>query len=515
MTRLATVRVLCALIATAAMGCADERAGEARAVNAQRLNAADADAANWLSHGRTYDEQRFSPLAQIDTSNVARLGLAWYHDLNAAHRGQESTPLVIDGTMYVTSAWSKVFALDARTGALLWEYDPLVPGAKAKDACCDVVNRGLAAWEGKLFVGTLDGRLVALEAGKGTPVWSVMTVDPQARHTITGAPRVVKGKVLIGNGGGDLGVRGYVSAYDATTGRLEWRFYTVPGDPSLPFESTALERAAQTWSGEWWKHGGGGTVWDSMAHDPQLDLLYIGVGNGSPWNQALRSPGGGDNLYLSSVVALRPDDGEYVWHYQTTPGDTWDYTATQHMIDHGQQTYAKQHPTRPRLQARCDGNVAPGAPAAERSCGSSHHRRRRGHHRGWRAALHDVLLELPRRQRRQRRRRARPAIFHGTGAPRLVVQHRHGRRARGRGYGHLQRRAAGGRGRASASVRHIGRSIDALRSPSSVNSGLTKRPGRPSRRGNVGHEYKRNRRSSGAARCRGLYPGLEPIEARA
>ena len=174
---------------------------------------------------------------------------------------------------------------------------------------------------------------MALDAATGKPVWEVMTVEPGSRYTITGAPRVVKGKVIIGNGGGEMGVRGYVSAYDAATGRQVWRFYTVPGDPSKPFENPALEKAAaKTWKGEWWKYGGGGTVWDSMAYDPELDLLYIGTGNGSPWNRAIRSPGGGDNLFLSSIVALRPETGEYVWHYQTTPGDTWDYTAAQHMI---------------------------------------------------------------------------------------------------------------------------------------------------------------------------------------
>ncbi len=305
---------------------APARVDETRIVNADR------EPGNWLAHGRTYDEQRYSPLNQIDGKNIAQLGLAWHYDLDTAARAQESTPLVIDGVMYVTSAWSKVFALDAATGRELWAYDPKVPGTAAINACCDVVNRGVAAWKGRLYLGTLDGRLVALDAGTGRPVWEVMTVDPGSRHTITGAPRIVKDKVLIGNGGGEMGVRGYVTAYDAETGRQVWRFYTVPGDPSQPFENPAIEMAAKTWTGEWWKLGGGGTVWDSMAYDPELDLLYIGVGNGSPWNRAIRSPGGGDNLFISSIVALRPETGEYVWHYQTTPGDTWDYTAAQHMI---------------------------------------------------------------------------------------------------------------------------------------------------------------------------------------
>jgi quinohemoprotein ethanol dehydrogenase len=300
-------------------------------VTASRLLNAAKDDANWLTHGRTYDEQRFSPLAKIDDGNVGDLQLAWFFDLDTK-RGQEATPLVVDGTMFVTSAWSKVFALDARTGKEKWRFDPQVPGAKAIDACCDVVNRGVAAWGDKVYAGTLDGRLVALDRNTGKVVWSVQTTDPNRRYTITGAPRVIKGKVLIGNGGGEMGVRGYVSAYDAKDGRMLWRFYTVPGNPADGFETPELERAAKTWSGEWWKYGGGGTVWDAMAYDPALDLLYIGVGNGSPWNHRIRSNGQGDNLYLSSVVALRPDTGQYVWHFQSTPAESWDFTATQHII---------------------------------------------------------------------------------------------------------------------------------------------------------------------------------------
>ncbi len=307
-------------------------ANPAAGVDGARIIAADREPGNWLSNGRTYDEQRFSPLKQIDAGNVKQLGLAWSYEIDTAHRGQESTPLVIDGVMYVTGAWSKVFALDAKSGRQLWTYDPKVPGQVAVNACCDVVNRGVAAWQGRLYLGTLDGRLISLDAASGKPLWEVMTVEAHGRYTITGAPRVIKGLVLIGNGGAEMGVRGYVSAYDAQSGRQVWRFYTVPGDPAKPFESAAMEKAAKTWSGEWWKLGGGGTVWDSLAYDPALDLLYVGVGNGSPWNRKLRSPKGGDNLYLSSIVALRPETGEYVWHYQTTPGESWDFTATQHMI---------------------------------------------------------------------------------------------------------------------------------------------------------------------------------------
>jgi quinohemoprotein ethanol dehydrogenase len=300
-------------------------------VDAERIIHADQEPGNWMSHGRTYGEQRFSPLRQVTAGNANRLGLAWFVDLDTS-KGQEATPLVIDGVMYVSTAWSMVKAFDARTGKVLWEFDPQVPRDTLVKGCCDAVNRGVAAWQGSIFVGTLDGRLIALDAATGKPRWSAITVDQSKPYTITGAPRVIKGKVVIGNGGAELGVRGYVSAYDAADGKLAWRFYTVPGDPAKGFESPALAAAAKTWTGEWWKLGGGGTVWDSMAYDPKLDLLYIGVGNGSPWNRAIRSPGGGDNLYLSSIVALRPDSGKYVWHYQETPGESWDYTATQHLI---------------------------------------------------------------------------------------------------------------------------------------------------------------------------------------
>jgi PQQ-dependent dehydrogenase (methanol/ethanol family) len=302
------------------------------AVNATRIEGADNEPGNWLSHGRTYSEQRFSPLKGINDGNVSNLGLAWHYDLET-RRGMEATPLVVDGVMFSTGSWSIVYAHDARTGDLLWSFDPQVPRAWAVHLCCDAVNRGVAMWEGRVFVGTLDGRLIGIDATDGKMIWSTQTTDTDRPYSITGAPRVIKGQVIIGNGGAEYGVRGYVSAYDADSGEMTWRFYTVPGDPSEPFESPAMQMAADTWhGGEWWEIGGGGTVWDSMAYDPELDLLYVGVGNGAPWNQYLRSPGGGDNLFLSSIVALRPDSGEYVWHYQTTPGDRWDYTATQHMI---------------------------------------------------------------------------------------------------------------------------------------------------------------------------------------
>jgi quinohemoprotein ethanol dehydrogenase len=300
-------------------------------VTAQRIVAAASDPNQWLTTGRGYDEQRFSPLAQINTANAAKLGLAWYSDLDTA-RGQEATPLMVDGKLFVSTAWSMVKAFDARTGKLLWSYDPKVPRETLVKACCDAVNRGVAAWGNKIYVGTLDGRLVALDAATGKPAWSVVTVDQSKAYTITGAPRIIKGRVIIGNGGAEYGVRGYVTAYDAESGKQLWRFYTVPGDPAKGPEPAYLQEAAKTWTGEYWKLGGGGTVWDSMAYDPDLDLLYIGVGNGSPWNQKIRSPQGGDNLYLSSVVALKPETGTYAWHFQETPAESWDFTASQHIV---------------------------------------------------------------------------------------------------------------------------------------------------------------------------------------
>jgi quinohemoprotein ethanol dehydrogenase len=300
-------------------------------VDAARIAGADQEPGNWLTYGRTYSEQRFSPLKQINEKTIQQLGLAWYFDLDTP-RGQESTPLVVDGVIYFTTAWSKVVALDAASGRLLWSYDPKVSPSWSVNACCDVVNRGVAAWEGKVFVGTLDGRLIALDAVKGQPAWEALTIDRSSRYTITGAPRVVKGKVLIGNGGAEMGVRGYLSAYDAETGKLAWRFYTVPGDPKKPFESPILKEAAKTWTGEWWKNGGGGTVWDSMAYDPQLDSLYIGTGNADPWAREVRGPKVGDSLFTSSLVALKPDTGEYVWHYQENPADEWDYDSAEQII---------------------------------------------------------------------------------------------------------------------------------------------------------------------------------------
>jgi quinohemoprotein ethanol dehydrogenase len=304
---------------------------------AATLAQTDADIANgatstdWLTYGHDYAETRFSTLAQVNADNVDELGVAWTFDTDS-YRGLEATPLVKDGVIYATRPWSSVFALDARTGEKLWDYDPQVDKSIGWKACCDVVNRGVALYEDKVYVGAIDGRLIALDAKTGTEVWSVQTTDPERPYTITGAPRIADGKVLIGNGGSELGVRGYITAYDANTGAEAWRFWVVPGNPADGFENPDMEFAARTWSGNWWEVGGGGTSWDSIIYDPEARLVYVGTGNGSPWSHEIRSNGEGDNLFLSSIVALNVDTGRVAWHYQTTPADNWDYTAVQGLM---------------------------------------------------------------------------------------------------------------------------------------------------------------------------------------
>ncbi len=305
-------------------------------VATQRINQIEqANESDWLVHGYSNREQRHSPLKQVNQETVNDLGLDWFFETDY-QRGLEATPIVANGVMYVSGNWNLVYALDAKTGELLWKFDPKVPKEWAKMACCDVVNRGVALWEDKVITGTLDGRLIAIDAKTGEKVWDVLTLpkylDKNYPYTITGAPRVFKDKVIIGNGGAEYGVRGFVSAYDVNTGELVWRFYTVPGNPADGFENELMANAADTWSGEWWQYGGGGTVWDSIVYDQELDQILLGVGNGSPWNREIRSPGGGDNLYLSSIVALDPDTGAYKWHYQEVPAENWDYTATQHIM---------------------------------------------------------------------------------------------------------------------------------------------------------------------------------------
>jgi PQQ-dependent dehydrogenase (methanol/ethanol family) len=318
-------------VAGLALLCLAATAAAVPPVTRERLVAAGDDADHWLAHGRDLQETRFSPLQEVATNNVERLGLAWYYEFPDT-RGLEGTPLVADGVMYVTGNWSVVHALDAATGQSLWVYDPGVDRERANAFCCGAINRGVALWQDSVLVGTLDGYLVAIDRASGRERWRTLTIDQSKNYSITGAPRVADGVVVIGNGGSEYGVRGYVTGYDAASGEQLWRFYTVPGDPALGFESELMAMAAQTWTGEWWTMGGGGTVWDSMAYDPELDLLYLGVGNGAPHNREMRSPDGGDNLFVASIIALRPRTGEYVWHYQQNPGETWDYTASQQIV---------------------------------------------------------------------------------------------------------------------------------------------------------------------------------------
>ncbi|PRD39779.1 UNVERIFIED_CONTAM: qheDH [Trichonephila clavipes] len=322
------------LVSAITLNLSMQSASAATQVDGNFITRNTATSQSWPTIGLDYAETRFSQLKQINTDNVSKLGLVWSYDLQSK-RGVEATPLVVDGVMYVTASWSIVHAIDVRTGKRLWTYDPEVPRTVAVNGCCDVVNRGVAVHKGKVYVASFDGRLIAINARTGKQVWTVDTIiDHKRPYTVTGAPRVFKGKVIIGNGGADLGVRGYITAYDAETGKQAWRWFTVPGDPAQPYENEAMAKAAKTWdpSGKYWEAGGGGTVWNSMVFDPELDLMYIGTGNGAPWSHKHRSPKGGDNLYLSSIVALKPDTGEYVWHYQETPGDNWDYTAVQDLI---------------------------------------------------------------------------------------------------------------------------------------------------------------------------------------
>ncbi len=289
-------------------------------------------AGEWLSYGRDYAEQRYSPLTLINEYNVDQLGLAWYSDLDTA-RGQEATPLVHDGVLYVSTAWSMVKAYDAKTGKPLWAYDPKVPRETLVRTCCDAVNRGVALYGDKVFVAALDGRLIALDQKTGKVIWSKVTVPDQTNYTITGAPRIVKGRVLIGAAGSEYKARGYIAAYDTETGKEVWRFNTVPGNPAKGFgveglNKAAHEAAAKTWGNKWWTLGGGGTVWDSITYDPETNLVLFGTGNAEPWNPAANGREG-DSLYTSSIVAVNADTGQYAWHFQETPEDRWDFDSDQ------------------------------------------------------------------------------------------------------------------------------------------------------------------------------------------
>jgi len=320
------------IIAVAGVMLAQQRAKRIDDAALRAAGKTEATGSEWITYGGNYAETRFSPLKQITSENVSRLGLAWSTETESPAGGRvEVTPLVSNGVMYASLAWDVIIALDARTGKTKWRWDPEIPRQHIADLCCGPVNRGVALYKGRVYAGLLDGTVVALDQETGKVVWRVKDTFNDDT-TLTAAIRIVKGKVIVGSAGAEQAVRGYFSAYDAETGKRIWRFFTVPGDPSKPFEHPELAMAAKTWTGEWWKMGGGGTVWDGMAYDPDADLLYIGTGNGGPWNANLRSPQGGDNLFLASVLAVKPDTGKLVWHFQETPGDTWDFTSVQPML---------------------------------------------------------------------------------------------------------------------------------------------------------------------------------------
>ena len=307
--------------------------GQGRRIDDAALKHAGETGSDWLSYGMSQAETRFSPLAQINTGNVNQLGLAWSYDVGSGGGGQEATPLVSNGTIYGITNWSVVFAIDARTGKERWRWDPEVNQTTVRSRiCCGVVNRGLAIYEGMIIAPVIDGRLQAHDADTGKVIWEARVAFPQDHYTVTMAPRIARGKVIIGASGGDRPTRGFFAAYDAATGRLAWRFHTVPGDPSKPFENAAMKKAADTWDNDWWKQGGGGAVWDGMAYDPEAELVYVGTGNAEPWAQQLRTATPKDNLYVCSILAVHVDSGELKWHYQVVPNDIWDFDSVQHLI---------------------------------------------------------------------------------------------------------------------------------------------------------------------------------------
>lgn len=288
------------------------------------------DGRNWSGFGRSYGEQHFSPLSDISDRNVSALGLAWSMDLPPGN--SVTAPLAIDGVLYFAHGYSVIHAVDAATGKSLWVHDPKAPEASGQKLRQGWGSRGIAWWNGKIYTGTQDGRLIALDAKTGRQLWSAMTMEKDDGRFISGPPRVFDGKVIIGHGGADVSaIRGYVTTYDAETGKQLWRFHTVPGNPADGFENPAMEMAAKTWAGEWWKHGGGGTVWNSMTYDRATETIYLGTGNGAPWNRKIRSNGEGDNLFLCSIVALDARTGAYKWHYQINPGESWDYNSSMDM----------------------------------------------------------------------------------------------------------------------------------------------------------------------------------------
>jgi len=287
------------------------------------------DGKDWPAFGRTYGEQHFSPLTDINQDTIGRLRLAWSVDLPVGN--SVTAPVEVGGVLYTATGHSLIGAYDATTGKKIWEYDPKAREAAGRKLRQGWGSRGIAWWNGKVYTGTQDGRLIAIDAKTGKPLWSQMTVEKDDVRFISGPPRIFDGKVIIGHGGADVGsIRGYVTAFDADTGKQLWRFYSVPGQPGVDTDETT-QIAAKTWAGEWWKYGGGGTVWNAITYDKEMDTIYLGTGNGAPWNHRIRSDGKGDNLFLCSIVAIDAKTGKYKWHYQTTPAEAWDYNASMDM----------------------------------------------------------------------------------------------------------------------------------------------------------------------------------------
>jgi quinohemoprotein ethanol dehydrogenase len=296
-------------------------------------SANDALPGSWLTYGRTQGETRYSPLKQINDANAKRLGLAWSYVVGAGGGNQEGTPLLWNNTLYGITTWSVVYALDARTGKELWRWDPEVnQTALRPKICCGIVNRGIAIYNGMIIVPVTDGRLQALNAITGKPVWESRVAYPQDLYTLTMAPRIAGGKVIIGASGGDKPTRGFFAAFDAATGHQAWKFYTVPGNPELPPENDAMKAALKTWGGDFWTKGGGGAVWDGFAYDPDANLVYVGTGNAEPWVQKFRGAQGVDNLYTCSILAVDLNTGQLKWHFQTTPNDNWDFDSVQQLM---------------------------------------------------------------------------------------------------------------------------------------------------------------------------------------
>ena len=311
---------------------ADEPPG-AGWIDQRRLAGIESEPGAWLTNGRDLAQSYYSPLTQIGHENLEQLGFAWEYEIDTEH-GMEATPIVVDGVLFSSGPGGTAFAVDAATGKERWRFEPELDAEIMRKICCGLVNRGVAVWEGQVFVAATDGVLYALDADTGNIVWQRNTIiDPERGYTVTSAPQIAGDMVVLGNSGAELDARGYITAYDTVTGDQQWRFFTVPGGPALGFEHPELETAAATWSEDTlWQVGLGGTVWDGMSYDPNLNLLYVGTGNAAPYARHLRSPGGGDNLFLASILAINPDDGSLVWHYQTTPAENWDYTATQKFI---------------------------------------------------------------------------------------------------------------------------------------------------------------------------------------